>query len=268
MGNFQASVALRPDPYGAPGSKYGAGHAPPRHGINNSLNVAQVMSATVVFAAAQTVTATIKGVPVAVATNTDAPTTRDDLVTAINANANVNTKVLAAPGAGDTFTLTSLESGTPFTFLGAGSGAADINAIATDTANSSEQPMDAGLFVKRGASNGQVLKLETGDALGDIVGLVEHRHQGAELESLSGTAQYTAHSQLPIGYRGEYVAEFEDAIAEGATPFVRITPSGVNQTTGKLRSDADGGNAIALTGAVVARGTSGPGKGTVRINFA
>ena len=268
MGTFQASVALRPDPFGPPGSKHGAGHAPPRHGINNAANIAQLMTATVVYAAAETVTAVINGVPIAVPTNTDAPTTRDDLVTAINNSAFVNQKVLAAPGAGDTLTLTSLEPGTPFTFTGSGTGASDITPIVSTTANSAEEPMDAGIFVKRGTNKGEVRKLETGDVLADIVGLVEHRHMGAELENLSSTSQYQAKSQVPIGYRGEYIVEVEDAVNEGDTPFVRITPAGVNLITGKLRSDADGGNAIALTGAVFGQSTSGAGKTTVRINFA
>lgn len=268
MGSFQTSVSVRPDALGPAGSRYGAGQAPPRHGINNSPNTAKVMTATVVYAATQTITAVINGVPIAVATNTDAPTTRNDLVTAINASAFVNTEVVAAPGAGNTLTITALVAGVDFTLTGSGTGASDITPIAVTVANSAEQPMDAGLFVKRGSTPGQILKLATGDALANIVGLVEHRHEGAELEDLANSAQYKAHSQVPYGYRGEYVVEFEDAVAAGATPFVRITPSGANQITGKLRSDADGGNAIALTGAVVGLGTSGAGKGTVRISFA
>lgn len=268
MGTFQASISVRPDTLGPAGSRYGAGHAAPRNGHNNSLNVAKIMSGTVVYDAAQTVTATINGVPITVSTDTDAATTRGLLVVAINASAFLNTKVQAADGAGGVFTLTSLIAGLDFTLTGAGTGSADITPISTTTANSAEQPMDAGIFVKRGSNAGEVRLLESGDVLADIVGMLEHRHQGAELETLSSEKQYSAHSQVPVAYRGEYVVDVEDAVAEGATPFVRIIASGVNSQTGKLRSDADGSNAIALTGAKFMSSTSGAGKARVAINMA
>lgn len=57
---------------------------------------------------------------------------------------------------------------------------------------------------------------------------------------------------------GSVLVQVENAVTKGARPFFRITASGPNTQLGKLRSDADGGNATELKGAYFEEsGTSG-----------
>jgi hypothetical protein len=59
--------------------------------------------------------------------------------------------------------------------------------------------------------------------------------------------------------------ETEDTVAYGGTVYVRITASGSEQL-GAFRSDADGGDAIVMTGAKFYSATSGAGLAKIKIN--
>jgi hypothetical protein len=79
-------------------------------------SVAQVFDGLVAYAGAGTVVATINGVAISVATDTDTATTRAALVAAINASTNpLVTPVTAANGAAGAYTLTADVPGVAFT---------------------------------------------------------------------------------------------------------------------------------------------------------
>jgi hypothetical protein len=65
---------------------------------------------------------------------------------------------------------------------------------------------------------------------------------------------------------GTFAAEVEEAVAANAQAFMRIQNPGPGQFVGSLRSDVDGGNAIALTGVIFKTSTAGVGLAVVKVN--
>jgi len=65
---------------------------------------------------------------------------------------------------------------------------------------------------------------------------------------------------------GDTVVSVEDAVAFNGQVFMRTQNPGLNQAVGNFRSDADGGDAIALTGIRFRSVTTGPGLARVSIN--
>jgi hypothetical protein len=82
----------------------------------------------------------------------------------------------------------------------------------------------------------------------------------------TGSNVFRPGATVSVMEEGEAVVEVEDAVAFNGPVFVRINNPGPGQKLGGLRSDADGGNAIQMTGARFRSATSGLGLAKVAIN--
>jgi hypothetical protein len=73
-------------------------------------------------------------------------------------------------------------------------------------------------------------------------------------------SNYAQYDQVPVLHQGSVYLLAEDAVATYGKPvFVRFTDGGGALTIGRVRTDADGGEAVALPGAYFA-GTCGAGE--------
>ena len=79
-------------------------------------------------------------------------------------------------------------------------------------------------------------------------------------------SQFAPGATLSVMEEGESVVEVEDAVAFNGAVFVRTQNPGPGQHLGGFRSDADGGDAIAMTGARYRSATTGNGLAKVTIN--
>jgi len=77
---------------------------------------------------------------------------------------------------------------------------------------------------------------------------------------------YQAGSTLAIMRGGELFANVEDAVAAGGQVFARIVINAPGQVLGGLRSDADGGDAIALSACTFRTSTTSAGLARIKIN--
>lgn len=90
------------------------------------------------------------------------------------------------------------------------------------------------------------------DATGDVTGGLAFGFSLLDpmQESTTGSDfEYAQYEQVPVLREGTFWARSEDAVTTAGSPvFVRFT-AGVGEELGALRTDADGGDAVALPGA-------------------
>jgi len=105
---------------------------------------------------------------------------------------------------------------------------------------------------------------EQPDATGEITG---GRVLGIALIDRSSTStNYAAGDMVRIAVSGEVWVDAEDAVAVGASPFVRFAIPGATGL-GSFRSDADTANAIGLPGAKFSSSTAGAGLAKVQLSI-
>lgn len=113
-----------------------------------------------------------------------------------------------------------------------------------------EADLPAGRFVTcTGVTNthGCALPAATGEVTdGDGLGITIW--QSAK-EYLSATHEYEEYDQVPVCRKGQIWVMAEDAVTEGNAVFVRFTAAG-SEELGRMRSDADGGDAVAIPSAI------------------
>lgn len=111
-------------------------------------------------------------------------------------------------------------------------------------ANASGGSIPPGVFVTKGGNEGEAV---LPDATGDVTGLV-----GLGVVGRSNTqAQdegYADGDPMPIIKKGRVWVPVEDGVTAETAAFVRFVAAGAEQL-GAFRSDADGGDAVALSGA-------------------
>lgn len=75
------------------------------------------------------------------------------------------------------------------------------------------------------------------------------------------TSEYSQGSVVPVLESGEIYVITEDACVAGGTPHIRVGGTG---DLGAIRSDTDGGNAVAMTGAIFRFGSGANGINVIR----
>lgn len=238
---------------------------PPRQYIDDRENVAQVFNGAITYAGAGTVVATINGVPVSVATDTDTATTRAALVAAINANAYVKDAVLAASGAAGAYTITAKTPGTSFTAAASQTGG-QTHTLTETTANQSEEYLTPGRIVVVDAlTAAQYIKRcklprasTDCDSAAEIAGVVLHSVVGHDPAETDPTKFYAPKTVVPVGWRGVYWVEVEEAVTPASTPYVRYA-AGTYTGLGAIRASADSSSAQSLSG--IARFLTAAGAG-------
>ena len=192
----------------------------------------------------------VDGVPITFTSDADATAAeiRDGLIAAHDAAA------LANPngGAGKT-SATASGNDVRITELAPEDGEVNVTesdanlSLSTVTAHSDEEPLDAGTPVVQGSGDGSLALPSSASDI--LLGLVEHRHTGRELETFDTEAQYDALSQIPVGYRGGYVVEVEEAVTPSDDVFVRFAAGAGGTKIGAFRTDADTATAFQVTNA-------------------
>lgn len=238
MGIYQNTVFQRAEAYGPVGSRVGDGHRPAIH-YRNSPPVAQVDSVTLVDNSNGTTwTVLIDGISFSVA---DSSTTgAADFVAAINAHATASQIVRATLSTSLIFLLTARNAGTAFTCTTSVAGGTSTATRASVTANSAGQALSAGMpvFQSSGASSASLVALPA--AMTDrFVGLVQFRHEDAELEQAHSASLYPAGSQVPVDPNGKHVVIASTAVSVGDPVFVTLT-------TGAFSNDGVGATRIRL----------------------
>ncbi len=124
-------------------------------------------------------------------------------------------------------------------------------AMAAPTTTNTTAPIDErgqgiefGRFVKRGSGAREIETLASGDAVGDLVGLIrrtEGNHFHKLVESVTDVDATLRGKDYPVLWQGYIWVRAEAALTPDSTPFVRIAGNG---EIGGLAATADGGNAI------------------------
>lgn len=123
-----------------------------------------------------------------------------------------------------------------------------------------------GVAVQHGSSDeyGAVVGGSTADA--DLAG-VAVRSVDALVNDLDGNDNANKPGRtMSVLRQGACIVEVEDAVTKGAGAFVRIADPVTGYPLGQFRSDADGSDAIAMTGAKFGSSTTGRGLAILRLN--
>lgn len=255
--SFQSSIPLRPDALGPAGSRAGGpGHKTGTR-LNNAQNVAKVTDSTVTVANSTAYTFTAGGVVITY--TSDGSALIAEIIAGLEA-ARLAAAILNGPlsgpakiaitsGGGNVLRITETDPASGEVVLAEAD--ANLSAFVATTAHAQEQPLDAGIFVAQSGTDGRGIKLPT--LVGDkIIGLVEHRHTGVELElaDLSATKLYKAFSEVPVGYEGDWVVVPENTglITDGV--YCRYASGAGGTVLGAVRAtDTDTTTAVLVAGA-------------------
>lgn len=114
------------------------------------------------------------------------------------------------------------------------------------------------------AFSGDFVSLPSGVADAALLG-VSVRNANSAAVDYDNVPEYVPGSTVAVLTKGYAWVEVEDAVTEGGSVFVRVTATGTEEL-GRCRSDADGGDAIAMTSAKFKTSTSGAGIALVKID--
>ncbi len=113
-----------------------------------------------------------------------------------------------------------------------------------------------GIFVKKGAAEGELLMPAAG---GDkVCGIALHTHylDPTNLQSLTGI-DAVQNDVIPVLEKGLAYMVIEEDVAEDDPVYVRVTANGAGKLQlGAVRNDADAGNCILVKGASFRRGST------------
>jgi hypothetical protein len=101
-----------------------------------------------------------------------------------------------------------------------------------------------GVFVARDSDNKAKLPAAAGAVTTTGIGI-----SFCDLTKEYDSTGYATGDEIPVVRKGYVLCQVEDAVTEEGAVFARITASGGNTQLGKLRSDADSGNATAVPNA-------------------
>jgi len=120
-----------------------------------------------------------------------------------------------------------------------------------------------GVAVAQGALDDQAALLGGGSTDADVLGITI---RSIDMNTNEGDPTVDDGSTLAIMRGGELFANVEDAVAAGGQVFARIVVNAPGQVLGGLRSDADGGDAIALSACTFRTSTTSAGLARIKIN--
>lgn len=139
---------------------------------------------------------------------------------------------------------------------------ADLSAASRDSYAVETAPIAIGRAACQGSKDGLAIPCTTGKADADVVGFV--LNLGPALE-LTDADELPVASAATVLRQGTITVQVEDAVAKGAPVFVRMVATG-GEVAGSCRSDADGGDAVQLTGCVYMQTTTAAGLCKIAVN--
>lgn len=171
----------------------------------------------------------------------------DGLVAAILAEQDLNGVCTAEiGGAAEDVVITFLHTGIEYAV--ATSAPAPGTLVAVETQSAVVANLNLAICVKLGGADDELAILESGDGVGDVIGIVERPIGQLENTQADGNTDTTedtfgAGRMIPVGRRGRWLVEVETAVTPASTPFVRAIATG-SEIAGSFRDDADSGDAF------------------------
>jgi hypothetical protein len=247
MGIYQNTVFKYAETFGPVGSRYGDGHRPARQ-YHAALPVAQVSSITIVNNSdGTTFSFTLDGIAFSLAdTFGNAAAVAAEFADLVNEHPLASQIARAEDQGGGVLHLTARSPGTAFTATDTSAGGTGTLTVATVTANNAGVSLSPGQPVFMAAANTDPGLIQLPSANTDVfMGVVQFRHEDAELESTPTGFSYPPGTHVPVDPNGAHVVTVETAVLPGDNVFVRFQ----NGTIGAWRNDNAGGDAVQITGA-------------------
>jgi len=118
-----------------------------------------------------------------------------------------------------------------------------------------------GVFVVRGAEDDECKAPVNGSVDADFVGMTTRNTEALVMDYTTGDPVFEPADTVSVKSVGaNWTDKVEDAVSAGAPVYVRRIATAANPVLGAPRSDADGGNAVLLTGAVFETSSSAGGE--------
>lgn len=123
-----------------------------------------------------------------------------------------------------------------------------------------------GVAVEHGSADDFASLLDGSTADADIAGVTTRGLDALVHDYGSNDGLFEPGQTMNVLHEGDVIVYVEDAVTKGAGAFTRIANAVAGKTLGTFRSDADGGDAIAMTGAKYQSSTTGAGLAILRVN--
>lgn len=188
------------------------------------------------------------------------------IVAAMDADAdllNITTQVAAL----GVVTISFIYPGRDYTITITADPGPDLSTALVTAAGGTFMPLGVG--VVPGATAGEAALPGAASVDADFLGVFVNATIDAKVNDGAGFATVDGvdpGETLSVMRIGDTVVATEDAVAFNGQVFMRIQNAGAGQTLGGFRSDADGGDAIAITGARFRSATAGAGLARVSLN--
>lgn len=138
----------------------------------------------------------------------------------------------------------------------------------TETQAAGGTAIGLGLGVVPGSSDDLVVAPGGASTDADLLGITCKASIDIQVNDglAASTSEFAPASTVSVLEAGEVVVNVEDAVAFNGAVFMRTANGTAAAPLGGFRSDADGGDAIAITGAKFRSSTSGSGLAIVKLN--
>ena len=138
----------------------------------------------------------------------------------------------------------------------------------TETQASGGTAIGLGLGVVPGSAEDLVIPPTGASTDADLLGITCKASIDIQVNDglAASTSEFAPSSTVSVLEAGEVVVNVEDAVAFNGAVFMRTANATAAAPLGGFRSDADGGDAIAITGAKFRSSTTGSGLAIVKLN--
>lgn len=198
---------------------------------------------------------------------TAAGNTADQIAAGLEAAADLDPDLLniaVASSATNVLTLTFIHPGSVYTITAPSAPSALTVAAVTAAGGVT---IGLGVAVVQGALDDQAALLAGGSVDADVLGItIRSLDMNVNQGDPVVDDGYFGGATMAIMRGGELFANVEDAVAAGGGVFARIVVNAAGQVLGGLRSDADGGDAIALAACTFRTTTTAAGLARIKIN--
>lgn len=190
----------------------------------------------------------------------------DGLLAAVNDDDAWANIAEASDSGTDELTLTFVHPGRVYTIVTSAPGTGTL--VSANSQNAGGTDIELGVVVAEGSADDLAAIVDAATVDDDFAGIVVRGIDALvnDFGEGGGTPNYGPDSAMSVLRRGECWVLVEDAVTKGGDVFVRTQNAGAGDPLGLMRSDADGGDAIAMTNARFSSSTTGRGLAKVRIN--
>lgn len=178
-------------------------------------------------------------------------TSLDEIVAAWEADGELRNLADISEDGTDTFTLDFRQGDQEYTFVFTMPGS--MTATPTNSQDSGGSGIELGRFVALSATSGEFRALTSTDVAANIAGVLPYSAGNHFRQDLNGDASAVdlcdRGRTYDIARRGGFYMVAEEPLAIGDSLFVRVAnaAAGTSEGIGRVRNDADGGDAVAIS---------------------